>query len=99
VLPLQVFVGTIVRWAPPMVGEDGEIEPPLWKLRHEDGDEEDLEEYEVTAGLEALQRNESDGTKTTPVGSVGKVGNGSLALNDYDGSDDDAAPIASLRSK
>lgn len=35
------YVGCVTRWVPSNdVGD-----PPLWKIKHEDGDEEDLEEY------------------------------------------------------
>ena len=44
-------VGTIVAWLPP-TAED----PALWRLRHEDGDEEDLEEHEGPSNERALLR-------------------------------------------
>jgi len=44
-------VGTIVAWLPP-TAED----PALWRLRHEDGDEEDLEEHEGPSTLRSQMR-------------------------------------------
>ena len=32
-------------------GKDAQTEPALWHILHEDGDEEDLDELEMTAGL------------------------------------------------
>jgi hypothetical protein len=48
-------VGRITRWLP---AGDGEDEPPLFHVDHDDGDEEDLEEYEVIDAFELY--------KTTP---------------------------------
>jgi len=48
-------VGRITRWLP---AGDGEDEPPLFHVDHDDGDEEDLEEYEVVDAFELY--------KTTP---------------------------------
>jgi hypothetical protein len=49
-------VGTVVAWLPARlstaVGADDDV--ALWRLRHEDGDEEDLEEHEVRAGVADL---------------------------------------------
>ena len=39
-LPAQEHVGLIVAWAPPLPDDPMQ----LWKLRHSDGDIEDLEE-------------------------------------------------------
>ena len=48
-------VGRIMRWLP---AGDGEDEPPLFHVDHDDGDEEDLEECEVIDAFELY--------KTTP---------------------------------
>ncbi|KOO26840.1 hypothetical protein Ctob_004261 [Chrysochromulina tobinii] len=48
-------VGRITRWLP---AGDGEDEPPLFHVDHDDGDEEDLEEYECIDAFELY--------KTTP---------------------------------
>jgi hypothetical protein len=34
------FIGQVISWVP--ANDDGD--PPLWKIKHDDGDEEDLEE-------------------------------------------------------
>ena len=47
-------VGTIKVWVP----ADGD-DPALWRVYHDDGDVEDLEEFEVKAGLLAA----SDGSR------------------------------------
>ena len=41
-------IGRIVRWLPAGGSDD---EPALFHMLHDDGDEEDLEEHEVAAGL------------------------------------------------
>jgi len=45
----EVTKGTVVSWIKAGAGKD---EPALWRIRHADGDEEDLEELEV---IEAMQ--------------------------------------------
>jgi hypothetical protein len=48
---MPAVVGKIVAWLPAS-GKD----PALWRLRHDDGDEEDLEEYELEEGSVAYSR-------------------------------------------
>ena len=43
--------GRVTHWMPP--GEDPEDDPVLYHVLHADGDEEDLEEFELQAALEA----------------------------------------------
>jgi hypothetical protein len=50
-----MVLGRITRWLP---AGDGENEPPLFHVDHDDGDEEDLEEYECIDAFELY--------KTTP---------------------------------
>ena len=57
-MPVQ---GTIVAWMP-ATDED----PALWRLRHEDGDQEDLEEAEVEAGIEAMRSARRSASQPTP---------------------------------
>ena len=52
-------VGRITRWLP---AGDGEDEPPLFHVDHDDGDEEDLEEYEVIDAFE-VYKTTSEATK------------------------------------
>ena len=47
--------GTVVAWLPP--GADPEEDPALWHVKHDDGDEEDLDEKEIEAGIQALADN------------------------------------------
>jgi len=44
--------GRIIMWAKAGEADD---EPALWRVRHEDGDEEDLEEEEVLDALELFE--------------------------------------------
>jgi hypothetical protein len=47
IFPKHSYVNaTIIGWLPP----DG-ADPPLWRCQHDDGDDEDLEEFEVEQGL------------------------------------------------
>lgn len=48
---VPTVVGRVVSWLPPT-----RTDPALWRLRHEDGDEEDLEEYELKEGSAAYGR-------------------------------------------
>ena len=48
---VPTVVGRVVSWLP-ATQED----PALWRLRHEDGDEEDLEEHELEDGSAAFAR-------------------------------------------
>ncbi len=41
---IPYVIGTIVAWLP-AEGDD----PALWHVEHDDGDEEDLEEHEVSS--------------------------------------------------
>ena len=45
----RVFLGTIVKWAPPDADAGDQA---LFHVRHDDGDSEDLEDYEVEAAME-----------------------------------------------
>ena len=45
----RVFLGTIVKWAPPDADAGDQA---LFHVRHDDGDSEDLEDYEVKAAME-----------------------------------------------
>jgi len=47
--------GTLTRWMP----ADGD-EAPIWRMLHDDDDEEDLEAYEVERALHALKKNLTD---------------------------------------
>ena len=48
----KIVVGTISRWLPAATDPaTGESEPPLFHVSHDDGDEEDLEEYEVAEAM------------------------------------------------
>ena len=46
----QQFVGRVVSWVP--ANDDGD--PPLWKIKHDDGDEEDLEECVAVHGCSLM---------------------------------------------
>jgi hypothetical protein len=46
--------GTLTAWLPE--GEDPDGDPALWRMVHDDGDEEDLEEHEVCEALVAKER-------------------------------------------
>ena len=48
----HIVVGTISKWLPAAVDEQtGETDAPLFHVSHDDGDEEDLEEYEVAEAM------------------------------------------------
>ena len=51
--------GVVTRWLPPARGSG---ESALWHMVHDDGDEEDLEAYEVRRAMRALERNLSEET-------------------------------------
>ena len=55
-----VTIGVVVGWVPAEENRDSEEEEglALWHVRHEDGDEEDLEEHEVTAAIEAYETSD-----------------------------------------
>ena len=44
------MLGVVTKWLP--AGADPESEPTLWHIQHEDGDEEQLEEYELAHVLQ-----------------------------------------------
>ena len=48
------FVGTFVKWLP--AGDDPVAEPALYRIQHEDGDEEDLEADELEEAIEAYEK-------------------------------------------
>ena len=50
-VPSTSVVGRVVAWLP-----ETREDPALWRLRHEDGDEEDLEEHELEDGSAAFAR-------------------------------------------
>jgi len=50
--------GIIKAWVP--AGEDTSIEPALWHVEYDDGDDEDLEAHEVHAALELHRKSESN---------------------------------------
>ena len=80
----KAFVGTITSWVPD--NDDGD--PALWKIKHEDGDEEDLDLDELKAGL-ALFAQAGGG------GGGGGTGGGGGDDDSDDDSDDDA-PVGAL---
>ena len=58
----RIVLGTITKW---VEADEAEGDPALWKARHDDGDEEDLEKHEVEEKLAAFaegQRPTHDGT-------------------------------------
>ena len=44
--------GTVTSWVP---ADETEKDPPLWRVEHDDGDKEDLEEEDVRVGIELFQ--------------------------------------------
>ena len=48
---VPTVVGKVVAWLP-----ETRKDAALWRLRHEDGDEEDLEEFELEEGSAAYAR-------------------------------------------
>ena len=48
--------GTVTSWVP---ADETERDPPLWRVEHDDGDKEDLEDEDVRAGIELFQKEGS----------------------------------------
>ena len=63
VFGLDRFIGVVISW----VRENTDGDPPLWKIQHEDGDEEDLEEYELKKSHTMLLKDEKAEKKRAEV--------------------------------
>jgi hypothetical protein len=63
--------GTVTKWSP---AEDGSLENALWHMVHADGDEEDLELFEVDMAVADFETNQESGWITTGALYLGERG-------------------------